>query len=167
MIVNCTSAEVKGLPSWNFTSLRNLKVTVLPSGATFQLSARLALGLRSKPYSSSPSYTLAVIWPIGADVEMYGARFGGSGWVICTSVPPGFWALVGPLANSNAATPHDARTLQRNIAMTGLLRVFYRIARNQLLVEGPDMGLPELSYLASMTGLADQRVAEVHRFAPS
>ena len=29
------------------------------------------------------------------------------------------------------------------------------------------MGLPELSYLASMTGPADRRVAEVSRFAPS
>ena len=58
--VNCTSAEVSGLPSWNCTSERSLKVIVLPSGATVQLSARLALGFRSKPYSSRPSNTFAV-----------------------------------------------------------------------------------------------------------
>ena len=55
MMVNCTSAEVNGFPSWNFTPLRSLKVTVLPSGATSQDSASAAFGLRSKPYSSKPS----------------------------------------------------------------------------------------------------------------
>ena len=32
MMENCTSAEVSGLPSWNFTPLRSLKVMVRPSG---------------------------------------------------------------------------------------------------------------------------------------
>src|SRR5262249_4835875 len=63
-------------------------------------------------------------WPIGAEVEIYGARFGGSGWVICTSVPPGFWARAGALVNTIAARPHDASRLQRNIAMRGLLAGF-------------------------------------------
>src|SRR5215470_9971091 len=38
--VATTSAELNGVPSWNFTPSRSLKVYVLPSGETFQLSAR-------------------------------------------------------------------------------------------------------------------------------
>jgi hypothetical protein len=34
-----TSLAVTGVPSWNFAFLRSLKVTELPSGAIFQLSA--------------------------------------------------------------------------------------------------------------------------------
>ncbi len=47
MKVNCTSALVKGLPSWNFTPERRRKVTVLPSSEMFQDSARLGSGFRS------------------------------------------------------------------------------------------------------------------------
>ncbi len=67
-IENLTSALVNGWPSCALTSPRSLKVIVLPSGLTVQDSARLGIGLRSKPYSSSPSNTLAVTWPIGPDV---------------------------------------------------------------------------------------------------
>src|SRR6266478_1972480 len=38
--VATTSAELNGVPSWNFTPSRSLKVYVLPSGEIFQLSAR-------------------------------------------------------------------------------------------------------------------------------
>ncbi len=34
-----TSFAVTGVPSWNLAFLRSLKVTALPSGSTFQLSA--------------------------------------------------------------------------------------------------------------------------------
>ena len=62
---------------------------------------------------------------------MYGARFGGSGCVICTSVPPGFWAEAGVPAIVNANSPDKAKALQRDIAMTGLqVAIFYKIARN-------------------------------------
>jgi hypothetical protein len=75
---NFTSAELNGLPSWNFTSLRSLKVMALPSGAAAQLCARLALGSRSNPYSSSPSNPSAVTWLIGPAVRV--TRRAGSGW---------------------------------------------------------------------------------------
>ena len=55
MIVNCTSALVNGLPSWNFTPLRSLNVTVLPSGETVHDSASEGWGFMSNPYSSRPS----------------------------------------------------------------------------------------------------------------
>ena len=38
--VATTSAELNAVPSWNFTPSRSLKVYVLPSDETFQLSAR-------------------------------------------------------------------------------------------------------------------------------
>src|SRR5436190_23811559 len=38
--VATTSAELNAVPSWNFTPSRSLKVYVLPSDDTFQLSAR-------------------------------------------------------------------------------------------------------------------------------
>src|SRR2546426_9056802 len=38
--VATTSAELNDVPSWNFTPSRSLKVYVLPSDDTFQLSAR-------------------------------------------------------------------------------------------------------------------------------
>src|SRR5206468_3081776 len=38
--VATTSAELNGVPSWNFTPSRSLKVYVLPSDEIFQLSAR-------------------------------------------------------------------------------------------------------------------------------
>src|SRR5215467_358819 len=38
--VATTSAELNGVPSWNFTPSRSLNVYVLPSDDTFQLSAR-------------------------------------------------------------------------------------------------------------------------------
>src|SRR6266403_31671 len=38
--VATTSAEMNGVPSWNFTPSRSLKVYVLPSDEIFQLSAR-------------------------------------------------------------------------------------------------------------------------------
>src|SRR5262249_42489008 len=38
--VATTSAELNGVPSWNFTPSRSLKLYVLPSGEIFQLSAR-------------------------------------------------------------------------------------------------------------------------------
>ena len=53
--LNCTSALVKGLPSWNLTPDRSLKVIVLPSGLTVHDCARLGMGLSWKSYSSSPS----------------------------------------------------------------------------------------------------------------
>src|SRR5690606_28894407 len=80
--VNLTSADVNGFPSWNFTFWRSLNVIVLPSGDTSKLSASEGRGFRSKSYSRRPSKTLAVTCPIGPDVEMYGARLGGSGCVI-------------------------------------------------------------------------------------
>ncbi len=50
-----TSALVNGLPSWNFTPWRSLKVTLSPSALTCHDSARLGCGLSSRSYSSRPS----------------------------------------------------------------------------------------------------------------
>ena len=53
--LNCTSALVKGCPSWNLTPGCSLKVTVLPSALTVNDCARLGTGLSWKSYSSRPS----------------------------------------------------------------------------------------------------------------
>ena len=49
---------------------------------------------------------------------MYGARFGGSGWVICTSVPPVFWASTRGLATVKASKPKATRTPERILSIT-------------------------------------------------
>ena len=90
--VNCTSALVNGWPSWNFTFGCSLKVIVLPSGLTVQDWASPGCGFRLKSYSSRPSYTLVLTWPIGPDVLWYAASVGGSGWTTMTSVPP-LWGV--------------------------------------------------------------------------
>src|SRR4051812_9561530 len=111
MMLNCTSALVNGLPSWNFTPSRNLKVIVLPSGLTVHEVARLGIGFRLKSYSSSPSYTLVATWPTGPEVLWYEASVGGSGCTIITSVPPRLGAapcahdwVRGRIGRSNDAT---------------------------------------------------------------
>jgi len=50
-----TSSDVIGLPEWNFTSLRRLKVHTRPSGETFQDSAREGSGLSNFPAGKSSS----------------------------------------------------------------------------------------------------------------
>ena len=53
-----TVCALKGSPFWNFTSRRNLKVTVFRSGETSQLSASSGVTLPSEPILVSVSNTL-------------------------------------------------------------------------------------------------------------
>ncbi len=60
----------EGLAIVKLDVLAQLEGDRLAIGGNLEASAREGFGLRSNPYSSSPSKTLAVTWPIGADVEM-------------------------------------------------------------------------------------------------
>ena len=58
MKVNCTSAEVKGLPSCHFTPGRSLKAMVSPSGETVHDVASCGSSLNCGSYVTSPSNIL-------------------------------------------------------------------------------------------------------------
>jgi hypothetical protein len=47
--LNFTASALNGVPSWNFTSRRSLKVTLRPSRATVQDSASQGTSLPSGP----------------------------------------------------------------------------------------------------------------------
>src|SRR5206468_10636499 len=59
--VATTSAELNGVPSWNFTPSRSLKVYVLPSGEAFQLSARSGM-IVLRPSAGLKRTRLLCIW---------------------------------------------------------------------------------------------------------
>ena len=52
---------------------------------------------------------------------MYGARLGGSGWVIWTSVPPAFCADTGATANAMAPSTSAGTKLMEKRRITHLL----------------------------------------------
>src|SRR2546422_629815 len=60
--VATTSAELNAVPSWNFTPSRSLKVYVLASDDTFQLSARSGMIVLS-PSAGLKRTRLLCIWP--------------------------------------------------------------------------------------------------------
>ena len=60
--VATTSAELNGVPSWNFTPSRRRKVYVLPSGDVFQLSARSGM-MVLRPSAGLNRTRLLYIWP--------------------------------------------------------------------------------------------------------
>src|SRR5881296_906560 len=60
--VATTSAELNEVPSWNFTPSRSLKVYVLPSDDTFQLSARSGM-IVLRPSAGLKRTRLLYIWP--------------------------------------------------------------------------------------------------------
>jgi hypothetical protein len=60
--LNFTASALKGVPSWNFTSRRSLKVTLFPSRAVVHDSASHGTSLPSGPRYSRFSATEAMIW---------------------------------------------------------------------------------------------------------
>ncbi len=56
--VDITTLASNGSPFWNFTSLRSVKVMVLPSGETFHFSARAGTIFISRLRASRPSNML-------------------------------------------------------------------------------------------------------------
>ncbi len=60
--VATTSAELNGVPSWNFTPSRTRKVYALPSGEILQLSARSGMMVLS-PSAGLNRTRLLYIWP--------------------------------------------------------------------------------------------------------
>src|SRR5512132_3520507 len=90
-----TSADVIGLPLWNFTFLRRVTVSVLPSSDHFHDSARFATTLRSLSNVKSGSYTISSIRNDENAVCLCGSSPLASAARAPIRVPPFFGAWVG------------------------------------------------------------------------
>src|SRR6185295_6291659 len=71
--LNLTASALNGVPSWNFTSRRSLKVTLRPSLAGVHDSASHGTSLPSGPRYTRFSVTDAMIWYVTADGEAWGS----------------------------------------------------------------------------------------------
>ena len=60
--LNFTASALNGVPSWNLTSRRSLKVTLRPSREVVHDSASHGPSLPSGPLKSRFSVTEAMIW---------------------------------------------------------------------------------------------------------
>src|SRR5215831_17404458 len=76
--LNLTAAALNGVPSWNLTSRRSLKVTLRPSAEVLHDSASHGWSFPSRDWNSRHSVTEAMIWYVTADGEAWGSSVGGS-----------------------------------------------------------------------------------------
>src|SRR5690349_20959141 len=86
--LNFTASALNGVPSWNLTSRRSLKVTLRPSFDVVHDSASQGTSLPSGALNNRHSVTEAMIWYVTAEGEACGSSVGGSCSSPSTRVPP-------------------------------------------------------------------------------
>src|SRR3546814_17510504 len=94
MAVNCTSADVNGLPSCHLTPLRKLKVMVFPSGDDFHDVASMGSGppLEFRSTSDSMIFDDTTDTPVEARHALLSVRCSS---LICTVTLPPLLSTIG------------------------------------------------------------------------
>src|SRR5215813_1731003 len=118
--LNFTASALNGVPSWNLTSRRSLKVTLRPSFDVVHDSASQGRSLPSGALNNRHSVTEAMIWYVTAEGEACGSSVGGSWSSPSTRVPPACGSAARgrtPVTTSTVRTTTTGRS-ERNASMT-------------------------------------------------